>query len=81
MGLREPQRWNELYEAAILELDPRELIECIRAAEQAIRERLLALEREPSAGTSDERQFMYDALQTLSNLRRIGARNDPPRPR
>ncbi|HVB08447.1 MAG TPA: hypothetical protein VNF00_05810 [Candidatus Acidoferrales bacterium] len=81
MGLREPQRWNELYEAAILELDPRKLIECVRAAEQAIRERLSALERERSAGTSDERQFMYDALQTLSNLRRIGARNDPRHPR
>lgn len=81
MDLNAREQWDELYRAAILELDPKKLVERIQLAEQSIREQLGQLEDGPPAGDRNEKQLMYDALQTLSNLRRLSSRNDPSRPR
>ena len=74
-------QWEELYRAAVLELDPKKLVERIEVAEQSIREQLGRLEDGPGSADRNEKQSMYDALQTLSDLRRLGSRNDPSRPR
>lgn len=67
--MRDPRRehWEALYRAALLELDREKLPARIRAAEDAIRLRLVSL-----ASDSDhhgERRAIEDALQNLRVLR------------
>jgi hypothetical protein len=62
------QRWYQLYEAAILELDAARLKERIDAAEGAIRER--EAELSPGAEHEKERQTIEWAKQTLKIVRR-----------
>ena len=63
-------RWRELYQAALLELDRDQLLQCIEVAEQAIREHTnTRLEHDPQ-----ELQAMQDALHALSLLRRSARR-------
>jgi len=58
--------WRELYKAAILELDPKQLQARVNAAEEAINARALRDARIPR----DERKAMADALLTLRILKR-----------
>ena len=58
------QRWYRLYEAAVLELDPKRLKDRIDAAMTVIDERLLMVPR------SSEHQMLLDAIHTLAALRR-----------
>jgi hypothetical protein len=62
------QRWYQLYEAAILELDAARLKERIDAAEAAIRDREAVLP--PGAEHDKERQMIAYVKQTLKILRR-----------
>jgi len=70
MTAAEHPKWNKLYSAAIL--NPKKLAGRIDSAEKAIRERLTELEE--FGGEPAEQKLMYDSLQTLSNLRRLGPR-------
>jgi ferric-dicitrate binding protein FerR (iron transport regulator) len=62
------QRWDQLYEGAVFELDTAKLKERIDAAEEAIRER--EGELLPSTAHDEERQMIVDARQSLAVLRR-----------
>lgn len=63
-------RWQDLYEAALLELNPDKLLQCIERAEQAIREQTIAR----SEHNPQELEAMQDALHALSLLRRSALR-------
>jgi hypothetical protein len=58
--------WRELYEAALLELDPNKVQDRVKAAEQAIRSRALL----DGDIDSDERIALEDALNALNVLKR-----------
>jgi hypothetical protein len=60
--------WQEYYQRAILEFDPRKKAERIAVAETIIGARRQALIGNPSA--SDEREALQDALKGLRILRR-----------
>jgi hypothetical protein len=63
----ESQRWHQLYEVAVLELDPMKLKERIEAAEVAIGEREIKLR---SIGAPiEELTMIADARRTLTVLR------------
>ena len=70
---REP--WQALYSAALLELDRNKLPSALRAAEQAIQERLESLSH--SSNHRAERQAMADALQNLRVLRQTEFPDEP----
>ena len=59
--------WQDIYAAALLELDRQKLAERIREAEKAIAARYATLDRVRHA---DEAQRMADAMNNLSVLRR-----------
>jgi len=58
-------QWRELYKAAILELDPKQLEVRVKAAEEAIHARISSGARV----TREERRAMDDALSTLHVLK------------
>jgi uncharacterized protein (UPF0147 family) len=58
-------QWRDLYKAAILELDPKQLQARVKAAEDAINARVSRDARIPR----DERRAMDDALSTLRSLK------------
>ncbi len=60
--------WQAEYQAALLELDPKRLLERVTAAETAIFNRLQAISHN-SDGHS-ERQAIEDALSSLRVLKR-----------
>ncbi|GAC1436450.1 MAG: hypothetical protein NVSMB58_26810 [Terriglobales bacterium] len=60
--------WTTLYEAALLEFEPKKLIERINLAEVAINDRLHDLRLD--SDHHEERQFMQDAQGALRFLRR-----------
>jgi hypothetical protein len=60
--------WQHEYQAALLELDPKKLLERVTAAETAIFNRLQAISR--SADTHAERQAIEDALASLRVIKR-----------
>ena len=62
--------WQDLYSAALLELDPAELSEKIDVANSAIHQRLCELASGASRSGS-ERQAMVDALRTLRAIQGI----------
>ncbi len=62
------QPWYRLYASAVLELEPKQVIERVDAAEAAIRGRLRDLLYD--SDHHEERQLMEDAQRTLSFLRR-----------
>ena len=64
--------WTELYQAALLELEPARLELRIEAARQAIQQRLTTLGND--GGFSDERQSLDDAERTLRLLSRRESR-------
>src|SRR5712692_6319922 len=60
--------WRQLYEAAVLELDPTKIQQRIAEAEKAIAKRALAVMRE--GGNGAEREALANAMQALSDLKR-----------
>jgi hypothetical protein len=66
-------RWRDLYQAALLELDPKKLLQSIELAEQAIREQANRAPDLPRHNPN-ELQAMQDALRALSLLRRRALR-------
>ncbi len=62
------QSWYQLCADAVIELDPKLLIERVDAAEAAIRGRLRDLQHD--SDHHEERQLMDDAQRTLAFLRR-----------
>ena len=58
-------QWRDLYKAAILELDPKQLQARVKAAEDAINARASGDARV----SRDERRAMDDALSTLRSLK------------
>jgi hypothetical protein len=59
--------WQDLYQAALLELRPEELRLRIEVAERAIQQRIAELRRDDSS-SSDESQALDDALEGLRVL-------------
>jgi hypothetical protein len=64
----ESQPWYQLYAVAVMELDPKRLIECADATEAAIHARLRDLQHD--SNHHKERELMEDAQRTLKFLRR-----------
>ena len=64
----ESQSWYQLCAAAVIELDPKLLMERADAAEAAIHGRLRDLQYD--SNHHEERQLMEDAQRTLAFLRR-----------
>ena len=62
------QPWYQLYATAVVELDPKQLIERVDATEAAIHGRLRDLQYD--SDHHEERQRMEDAQRTLALLRR-----------
>ena len=62
------QAWYQLYASAIVELDPKQLIDSVDATEAAIQGRLQDLQYD--SDHHEERQLMGDAQRTLAFLRR-----------
>ena len=62
------QPWYHLYAAAVVELDPKQLIERVDATEAAIHSRLRDLQYD--SDHHEERQLIEDAQRTLVFLRR-----------
>ena len=60
--------WRQLYEAAVLELDPTKIQQRIAEAEKAIAKRALAVMRE--GGDGAERETLVHAMQALDDLKR-----------
>jgi hypothetical protein len=63
--------WQELFKAAMLELNPAELPKRIDLADAAIRRRTEDLRTNYDPSTSYERQQIADALSSLRVLRSI----------
>ena len=63
------QPWYRLYASAVLELDPKQLIERVDASEAAIHGRLRDLQYD--SNHHEERQLMADAQHILALLRRL----------
>jgi hypothetical protein len=64
----ESQPWYQLYAFAVVELDPKRLIERADATEAAIHDRLRDLQYD--SDHHEERQLMEDAQRTLAFLLR-----------
>ena len=62
------QPWYHLYAAAVVELDPKQLIERVDATKAAIHSRLRDLQYD--SDHHEERQLIEDAQRTLGFLRR-----------
>ena len=69
LATKERYVWEEVYKAAVLELDREKLSERVRAAKAAIDVRLHELQLD-HGGTPEERQALSDALATLNVIRR-----------
>ena len=67
--MKERYVWEEVYKAAVLELDREKLPERVHAAKAAIDVRLHELQLD-HGGTPEERQALSDALASLNVIRR-----------
>jgi hypothetical protein len=70
--------WQELYTAAMLELDRTMLPSRIEAAQAAIRQAMEELVGNHKIGTGEETQAMADALRNLRTLQRVEFRISAP---
>jgi hypothetical protein len=70
-----PCKWQDLYEAALLELNPEELQSKIEMADEAIRRRSEELMRVEDKNALDELRGIADAQQNLRTLRRMELRS------
>ena len=64
----ESQLWYQLCAAAVIELDPKQLLDRVDAAEAAIHGRLRELQYD--SDHHEERHLIQDAQRTLAFLRR-----------
>ena len=62
--------WRQLYQAAILETDPKLLAQRVVVAERAMSDRINELDSNPDEAPS-ERDTLADAVATLRCLRRL----------
>jgi hypothetical protein len=70
--------WQELYKAAMLELDPVKRSEKIEAAPAAIQRRKEELTKEDRGGScQDEQQALVEALPNLRALHKAGFKSSP----
>ena len=60
-------QWQQLYQAALLEVRPEQLRQRIAAAEKAMEQRLEEL-KQSDPGSSDEQRAIADALRRLRVL-------------
>lgn len=65
--------WQELYQAALLELDPTKLLERIAAARSAVLDRIE--DRFSTKSSDSERLALRNALDALTTLRMIAQRD------
>jgi hypothetical protein len=70
--------WQELYKAAMLELDRASLQGRIEAAQAAIRQAMEELTSNHELGAVEETQGMSDALHNLQTLQRVEFRTSTP---
>jgi hypothetical protein len=63
--------WEDLYAAAMVELDRGSLLGRIETAQGAIRLAMEELARNPKPGTAGEVQDLADALRNLQTLRSV----------
>jgi hypothetical protein len=68
MNEAKSQPWCQLYASAVVELDPKQLIERVDATEAAIHGHLRDLQYD--SDHHEERQLLEDAQRTLAFLRR-----------
>jgi hypothetical protein len=71
MGIPDERAWRQLFEAALLELNPDRLIERIQAARTTIRDRIEG----SLSKTPEEHVAMRDALTTLDSLAKTANRD------
>jgi len=67
-------KWQEFYQAALLELDNGKMVQRISEARHAILDRA---EEILTSSPSDERGALNDALQALRVLEQVAAREKP----
>jgi len=67
--------WRELYEAALLEVNPADLQKGIELACQAMRQRSDDLARSADPGALEEMRAIADALQNLRTVQRVELRS------
>jgi hypothetical protein len=65
----EPEPWEELYAAAVLETDPSKIGDRINTAQDALRDRWQTLHQMPLA-RKHERKRVEDAIRTLNLIRK-----------
>jgi hypothetical protein len=65
METKEPEAWEELYVAAVLETDPNKIADRINLAQDALRDRWRTLRQIPRA-RDREIQRVEDAIRTLN---------------
>jgi hypothetical protein len=70
--------WQELYTAAMLELDRTNLQGRIEAAQAAIRQAMEEPIRNSRLGAVEDTQAMADALRNLQTLQRVEFRTSEP---
>ena len=68
MENNQPEAWEELYVAAVLEPDLKKVADRIETAQNALRERWHTLQQMPLA-RSRERTRVEDAIRTLNLIR------------
>ena len=71
----QPANWRELYEAALLEVNPPDLQKGIERACQAMRQRSDDLTRFAEPGALEELRAIADALQNLRTVQRVELRS------
>lgn len=70
--------WRELYESAMLELEPVRLESRIEVAQLAIRQAMKDLTSNRNAGAVEEFAALSDALANLQTLQRVESRRTKP---
>lgn len=70
--------WEDLYAAAMVELDRARLLGRIETAQAAIRRAVEELARNPMPGADGEVQVLADALRNLKTLRSVEFRMSTP---
>ena len=70
-GSTDPLQWRDLFQAAVLELDPDKLPLRISIAQEVV---MNAIEDALHAGAGSDQQTLLDALNTLRDLRAMTER-------
>jgi ATP/maltotriose-dependent transcriptional regulator MalT len=70
--------WQDLYMAAMLELDHAQLQSRIEAAQRAIGQAQHELASKPGENAGEDMQALQDALRNLQTLQRVELRKSAP---